>query len=148
MAATRGIAGPGTAGRGRQHADGSGSVRVRIATGPQIIQSPKHFPLSSSSSPASIRWLPPSCPLRQTLSSLTRRPLPLNSINTQFPWLACNLSKRVCSLLAPRCKSFYAAFVQCSLLWLFSRRVSKIFQVPHLIHKAFYLGKPLLHKYL
>lgn len=74
---------------------------VKTATGPQIIQSLKHFLPSSSNSPASIKWLQQSCLLHKPFPNWN----PGNSlwtllyINTQFPWFPYNSIKCTCSVV-------------------------------------------------
>lgn len=72
--------------RGDHHAGSACSRGVKIATGPQIIQSLKHFLPSCSTSPASIKWLPQSCPLHKafpnwngenSLWTLYKHPIPM-----------------------------------------------------------------------
>ena len=86
---------------GDHHAGSSCSPNSQTATGPQIIQSLKHFLPSSSNSPASIKWLQQSCLLHKPFPDWN----PGNSlwtllyINTQFPWFPYNSIKCTCSVV-------------------------------------------------
>lgn len=73
---------------GDHHAGSFGSLIVKIATGPQIIQSLKHFLPSNSNSPSSIKWLQQSCLFYKAFPSWNsgNSLWTLLYVNTQFPW--------------------------------------------------------------
>ena len=110
---------------GDHHAGSFGSLIVKIATGPQIIQSLKHFLPSNTNSPSSIKWLQQSCLFYKAFPSWNsgNSLWTLLYVNTQFPWFPYNSIKCTCSVVGTQCKSFYAAFVQRSLLWLYSLHI-------------------------
>lgn len=83
------------------HAGSSCSIVVKIATGPQIIQSLKYFLPSISNSPTSIKWLQQFCFLHKSFPNWNRGNFlwTLLYINTQFPWFPYNSIKCICSLV-------------------------------------------------
>ena len=127
---------------------------VKIATGPQIIQSLKHFLPSSSNSPASVKWLQQSCLFHKTFPNWNRgnslwTPL---YINTQFPWFPYNSQNALAlwsdhnanpfmlRLFNARCFGS-TAFISCRPFW--SIRSSTSNSPSILLSKASYTDKYL-----